>query len=73
MGYSMLDDLKISANKIRKLACKEIYEAQSGHIGGAFSICDILAVLYFDEMKIDPKNPRFIKVVWGVGYKADKL
>ena len=57
MGNSMLEDLKIYANKIRKLAVKEIYEAQSGHVGGAFSIADILAVLYFSEMRIDPKNP----------------
>jgi len=25
-----------------------------------------------EKMEIDPKNPRYIKVVWGVGYKIDK-
>lgn len=29
-----------------------------GHIGGSLSIADVLAVLYFDKMRIDPKNPR---------------
>ena len=37
---------------------KEVYYAQSGHPGGSLSIADILAVLYFKEMKIDPKNPK---------------
>lgn len=59
MGNSMIEDLKIYANRIRKLAANEIYEAQSGHIGGAFSIADILAVLYFSEMNVDPKNPQW--------------
>ncbi|MCQ2979205.1 MAG: transketolase [Clostridia bacterium] len=57
MGNSMIEDLKIYANKIRKLSVNEIYNAQSGHVGGAFSIADILAVLYFEEMKVDPKKP----------------
>lgn len=57
MENSMIDDLKIYANKIRKLAAKQIYEAKSGHLGGAFSIADILSVLYFEEMRINPKNP----------------
>jgi transketolase len=36
-----------------------IYEAQSGHPGGAFSAADIVAALYFSEMRIDPKNPKW--------------
>lgn len=57
MSNGMTDDLKIYANKIRKFALKEVYEAQSGHLGGAFSIAEILSVLYFSEMNVDPKNP----------------
>ena len=41
-----------------RLTVKEVYYAQSGHPGGSLSIADILAVLYFKEMKIDPKNPK---------------
>ena len=36
-----------------------IYEAQSGHPGGAFSTAEITAALYYGEMNIDPKNPKW--------------
>ncbi len=45
------------ANNMRMDILEEVYNAKSGHIGGAFSIADILTVLYFNEMNIDAKNP----------------
>lgn len=48
----------IHAYKARKHALTGIYNAQSGHPGGSLSIADILAVLYFEEMNTDPKNPQ---------------
>ncbi|MCI7137238.1 MAG: transketolase [Clostridiales bacterium] len=36
-----------------------IYEAQSGHPGGSLSAADFVAALYFSEMRIDPKNPKW--------------
>jgi transketolase len=51
--------LDLMAVKIRKTALQAIKEASSGHIGGSFSIADILAVLYFHEMNIDSKNPKW--------------
>ena len=45
------------ANNVRMDILEEIYNAKSGHIGGAFSIADILTVLYFNEMNIDAKIP----------------
>lgn len=51
-------DLKEIARKIRINILKEVYYAKSGHPGGSLSIADILAVLYFKEMNIDPKNPK---------------
>ena len=45
------------AKKIRKSIIQEVYYGKSGHIGGSLSIADIITVLYFDEMKIDPQNP----------------
>lgn len=45
------------ANNVRMDILEEVYNAKSGHIGGAFSIADILTVLYFNEMNIDAKNP----------------
>ena len=35
-----------------------IYEAKSGHPGGALSMVEILMALYYDVMNIDPKNPK---------------
>ncbi len=50
--------LELTAYKIRKHAIDAVYSASSGHPGGSLSIADILSVLYFDEMNIDPKNPK---------------
>lgn len=50
-------ELKIIANRIRKDALTAVYNAASGHPGGSLSIADLLSVLYFEEMRIDPKNP----------------
>ena len=36
-----------------------VYNAKSGHPGGSLSIADVLAYLYFKEMKIDPANPKW--------------
>ena len=47
------------AKTIRLEAIRMIYESGDGHPGPALSIADIITVLYFDEMKIDPLNPRW--------------
>ncbi len=49
-------DLKKTAREIRKNILEEIYSAQSGHPGGALSCADILTVLYFNQMNIDPSK-----------------
>ena len=49
--------LEQQAKTIRKLTLDAIGTLGVGHIGGSLSIADILAVLYFDQMKIDPANP----------------
>ena len=51
-------ELEKIAKEIRKDVIEEIYNAKSGHPGGALSIADILTVLYFNIMNIDPKNPK---------------
>lgn len=43
----------------RKSVIEMIYSAGSGHPGGSLSIIDILVVLYFGVMKIDPNNPQW--------------
>lgn len=54
-----IEDLKMKAKEIRKDIIKEVYNANSGHPGGSLSISDIMAVLYFNELRIDEKNPRW--------------
>lgn len=51
-------ELKIIANKVRKNALTAVYSASSGHPGGSLSIADLLSVLYFEVMNVDPKNPK---------------
>ncbi len=50
--------LEITAYKIRRHVIEGVFHAASGHPGGSLSIADILSVLYFDEMNVDPKNPK---------------
>ncbi len=53
-----VEHLTAQAREIRKDIISMIYASQSGHPGGALSCTDILTVLYFDVMKLDPKNPK---------------
>jgi len=53
-----VNELQIYANEIRKGIIEATYSAQSGHPGGSLSIAEILAVLYFNQMNIDPKSPK---------------
>src|SRR5665647_132341 len=50
--------LKEKANEMRKLLIQTIGEFGQGHIGGCLSIIDLVTVLYFNEMNINPKNPK---------------
>ena len=57
MDSNKKKELDLWAAKIRKTALQTIQTAGSGHIGGSFSLGEILAVLYFDKMNIDPQDP----------------
>ncbi len=54
-----LKPLEIVSTKIRLGILDAVFHAQSGHPGGSLSSADILTVLYFHEMKIDPSNPKW--------------
>lgn len=54
-----IEELQGIANRIRLDVMKMVYEAKDGHPGPAFSITDIMTALYFKEMQIDPKCPRW--------------
>lgn len=50
--------LEKQAREIRKHTIDCIATLGVGHVGGSLSIADVLAVLYFDQMNVDPKNPQ---------------
>lgn len=50
--------LEEKANNVRKDIVQMICAAKSGHPGGSLSSADIVTALYFDEMNIDPSNPK---------------
>ena len=54
----MSNKTELYAYKARKHAITGIFNAASGHPGGSLSIADILSVLYFEEMNINPENPK---------------
>jgi transketolase len=53
----MIADLSRRAYEYRCQVLRMVYERKSGHIGGAFSIAEILTALYFHHLRIDPDNP----------------
>jgi transketolase len=50
-------NLRIIATDIRKDILRSLYVAGSGHTAGSLGVVDILSVLYFDFLNINPKNP----------------
>ena len=58
MKIKDVNELQKYANRIRQGVIKAVYSAKSGHPGGSLSIAEILAVLYFNQMNIDEKNPK---------------
>ena len=50
-------ELEEKAKEIRKLTLTCIGKLGMGHVGGSLSIADLLAVLYFDRMRVDPARP----------------
>ena len=49
-------ELTLISLELRKVVLDMIMKAGSGHIGGDFSVMDILVTLYFDQMNIKPEN-----------------
>ena len=59
MEHTKLQELKQLANNVRIGILDGVYSAGCGHPGGSLSIADILTYLYFEEMKINPENPKW--------------
>ena len=59
MEQAKVHQLAVTSAKARVYAMDMVHKAASGHIGGSLSAMDLMAVLYFDEMNIDPARPRW--------------
>jgi len=51
-------ELQKQAIEVRKGILNAVYNAKSGHPGGSLSAADMMTYLYFQEMNIDPENPK---------------
>ena len=51
-------ELEKKANEVRQSIVTALHSAKSGHPGGSLSAADIFTYLYFEEMNVDPKNPK---------------
>ena len=52
-------ELQITANEVRKGIVTAVHSAKAGHPGGSLSAADIFTYLYFEEMNVDPANPKW--------------
>ena len=51
-------ELKKIANEVRKGIIASVHSAKAGHPGGSLSAADLFTYLYFEELNIDPQNPK---------------
>ena len=57
MSDIQLDELRKTSQYLRQLVIRELAAAGSGHAAGCLGFADVMAVLYFHAMRLDPKNP----------------
>jgi len=63
-------ELNIFAAQIRKAALRSMNSFHGGHVGGSMSMSELMAVLYGEAMKVDPKNPQWEERDWLVVSKG---
>ena len=51
-------ELQKIANEVRKGIIRSVHSAKAGHPGGSLSAADVFTFLYFEELNIDPKDPK---------------
>ena len=69
-------ELMKTANEIRKGIVTALHSAKAGHPGGSLSATEIFTYLYFEEMNVDPKDPKKAdrdRVVLSKGHTAPGL
>lgn len=76
MEQLRLKELKLLANSVRQGIIEGVYNAGSGHPGGSLSIADVLTYLYFEEMNVNPQDPKWAardRFVLSKGHTAPAL
>lgn len=71
-----VDELKSAARDMRAYALVAIHAAGTGHPGGSLSCMDFTAALFFNEMNLEPKDPKWQcrdRVIYSGGHKAPAL
>lgn len=58
MENRKIEELKEISKNVRKGIIEAVYSGKSGHPGGSLSIADIMTVLYFDELNVNPDNTK---------------
>ena len=59
MNLSDKKNLQMMACKVRMSIVESVHSAKAGHPGGSLSSADLFTYLYFKELNVDPKNPRW--------------
>lgn len=75
-GDLSISELESKAKLMRIEIIRMIHSAGSGHAGGSLSVCELLSVLYFMELNIDPqhpKNPERDRLILSKGHAAPAL
>ena len=76
MELSCKNHLAAMATRIRMAAIDGVFAAQSGHPGGSLSVADMMAYLYFKELRLDVSRPRWEgrdRLVLSKGHTAPAL
>lgn len=76
MNQAETDRLNHLCRQFRKDLIEVLHERQTGHPGGSLSVCEILTVLLFEEMRIDPDHPDRIdrdRLILSKGHAAPML
>lgn len=53
------EELKALCRQMRRELVEILYKIQTGHPGGSLSCCELLATLYFHQLRVDPQNPNW--------------
>jgi transketolase len=72
----LIRNLNAKAGQFRIQVLNMVYEHQTGHLGGAFSVAEILTALYFHHLRIDPDNPTWTdrdRLVFSKGHACAML